>query len=292
MSSPQQSWEVLLWWGTLSSVAVINIVLWYRAARPDATAPDAAWWKRQRALSTVFVFGCAFRSWLPRADVQRICLYDSWLSSVLVGRSVATLAELSLMTQLALHLHRLASRYDVRSATALSQLIVPLIFVAEICSWYATLTKNYLGNACEESLWATSAGLAIVCYALVRWQRSDLRQRRELTVMVIAGAGYLTFMLLVDIPMYVHRWQADEVARQVYLAPLDGLRDLAHTWVITRRFEDWRSEMPWMGLYFSIAVWISIALATPPGAGAALNANETASRLGRVEREGRSITIQ
>jgi hypothetical protein len=240
----------------------------------------------------VFVFGCAFRSWLPRADVQRICLYDSWLSSVLVGRSVATLAELSLMTQLALHLHRLASRYDVRSATALSQLIVPLIFVAEICSWYATLTKNYLGNACEESLWATSAGLAIVCYALVRWQRSDLRQRRELTVMVIAGAGYLTFMLLVDIPMYVHRWQADEVARQVYLAPLDGLRDLAHTWVITRRFEDWRSEMPWMGLYFSIAVWISIALATPPGAGAALNANETASRLGRVEREGRSITIQ
>jgi len=33
-------------------------------------------------LSAVYVFGCAFRSILPRADVQRICLFNTWLSSV------------------------------------------------------------------------------------------------------------------------------------------------------------------------------------------------------------------
>src|SRR5262245_39043185 len=44
-------------------------------------------------LSAGYVFGCAFRSFLPRADVQRICLFDTWLSSITVGRSVATVAE-------------------------------------------------------------------------------------------------------------------------------------------------------------------------------------------------------
>jgi hypothetical protein len=45
-------------------------------------------------LSAAYVFACAFRSFLPRADIQRICLFDTWLSSVTVGRSVATVAEI------------------------------------------------------------------------------------------------------------------------------------------------------------------------------------------------------
>ena len=28
-------------------------------------------------LSAAYVFGCAFRSFLPRADVRRICLFDT-----------------------------------------------------------------------------------------------------------------------------------------------------------------------------------------------------------------------
>jgi hypothetical protein len=170
------------------------------------------------------------------------------------------------MTQVSLHLSRIALQHRVRSAVVLSRLIVPVIVLAETFSWYAVVTRNYLGNACEESLWATAAAMALACYALVRWKTGGLVQRSELRVVTVAGAGYLLFMLLVDIPMYVHRWQADETAHQTYLAPLDGLRDLASTWVVTRRFEDWGSEMPWMGLYFSVAVWISIALATPPAA--------------------------
>ena len=50
-------------------------------------------------LCAAYVFGCAFRSVLPRADVQRICLFDTWLSSVFVGRSVATVAEVCFAAQ-------------------------------------------------------------------------------------------------------------------------------------------------------------------------------------------------
>ena len=60
-------------------------------------------------LCAAYVFGCAFRSFLPRADVQRICLFDTWLSSVVVGRTVATVAEVCFVAQWAIILHQLGT---------------------------------------------------------------------------------------------------------------------------------------------------------------------------------------
>ncbi len=68
----------------------------------------------QLLLSAVYVLGCAFRAIVPRADVQRIGLFDSWVSSVLVGRSVATVAELCFIAQWALLLHKISSDADCR----------------------------------------------------------------------------------------------------------------------------------------------------------------------------------
>ena len=68
-------------------------------------------------LCAAYVFGCAFRSVLPRADVQRICLFDTWLSSVLVGRSVATLAEVCFIIQWSIVLRILAGMPGQTSAT-------------------------------------------------------------------------------------------------------------------------------------------------------------------------------
>jgi hypothetical protein len=261
---------VLAWWAGLSAVGVVNIALWSLSAsflsrRPLSDPVEQAWWRRQLLLSAGFVFGCAFRSFLPRADVQRICLYDSWLSCVFVGRSVATAAELCFMTQMALHLRRLALAQGAAAALALSRLIVPIIAVAETCSWYAVITTNYAGNACEESLWALAGGLLLAgCIAL--WPRCGARLRRLLLVPFVAAPAYLLFMATVDIPMYVSRWRADSSAGSRYMSLTDGLWDLTHRWVATRQWSDWHAEMPWMTLYFSVAVWISIALATPSAA--------------------------
>ena len=62
----------------------------------------------QLLLSAGYVFGCAFRSALPVYDVPRIALFDVWLSSVIVGRSVATFAELCFVAQWALLLREIA----------------------------------------------------------------------------------------------------------------------------------------------------------------------------------------
>ena len=58
--------------------------------------------RAQLLLSAFYVFGCAFRSALPVFDVPRITLFNTWLSSVAVGRSVATIAEVCFVAQWAL----------------------------------------------------------------------------------------------------------------------------------------------------------------------------------------------
>jgi hypothetical protein len=34
--------------------------------------------------------------------------------------------------------------------------------------------------------------------------------------------------------------------------------------VVSHRLEDWKNEIAWMSLYFSVAVWLSIALIHAP----------------------------
>ena len=103
-----------------------------------------------------YVFGCAFRSFLPRADVQRICLFDTWLSSVTVGRSVATVAEVCFAAQWAIFLHQLGTMTGADTTVTAAWLIVPLIVIAECFSWHAVLTRNYRHNAIENSIWAVT----------------------------------------------------------------------------------------------------------------------------------------
>jgi hypothetical protein len=39
-----------------------------------------------------------------------------------------------------------------------------------------------------------------------------------------------------------------------------GLYDVSTRWIVTHDFGQWKDEMAWMGLYFSVAVWSSLGL--------------------------------
>jgi hypothetical protein len=266
---PLWSSGVVAWWTVLCAVGVVNLCGWHRTAtvvvrRKGTAAPSSYAIQRwQLLLSAVFVLGCGFRSLFPRADVQRLGLIDSWLSSVLVGRSVATLAELCFMGQWALLLNTAARDAGSRAGVTLSWLLVPLIAVAEVCSWYAVLTTCYLGNALEESIWALTATLLLVGCLLV-WSRCRAARRPFLAAALVLGVVYVTFMCTVDVPMYVARWQADEAGGRTYLALGQGLHDAWSRRVVTFAWEEWRPEIPWMTLYFSVCVWWSLALVHAP----------------------------
>src|SRR5262249_13819119 len=133
LTPPETSPSVITWWVTLSIISVVNLVVLGTIAaglesRRGSLAPAGSADRRvQRLLATVFVLGCAFRSFLPRAEGQRICLTDSWISSAMIARWVATAAELSLVTQWSLVLRQYARAAGMRGAVAASWLLVPLI---------------------------------------------------------------------------------------------------------------------------------------------------------------------
>jgi len=268
------------WWSLLTLVSGVNIAVWFLLYRQLHEQPTGGLGSTSGIefmllrtggfgirsdiqlmllLCAAYVFGCAFRSFLPRADVQRICLFDTWLSSVVVGRSVATVAEICFAAQWAIILHQLGTMTGSDTTLNAAWVIVPLILIAECFSWYAVLTTHYLGNAIENSLWAVAffvVGIGL-CRLLPEF---DGPVRVALAISIIGIAGYLAFLMTIDVPMYLSRWRAGIADGSRLLGPLEGLRDVSTRWVVTHDLAEWKDEIAWMSLYFSAAVWASLAL--------------------------------
>jgi len=271
---------VAWWWALLTSVSGANIAAWLLlysqfheppsgslAGMPGFTlvlrqtiAPaNAPGLELMLLLCAAYVFGCAFRSFLPRADVQRICLFDTWLSSVAVGRSVATVAEVCFAAQWAIVLYQLGRLTGSDTTLNAAWMIVPLILIAECFSWYAVLTTNYLFNAIENSIWAVAfLGVGIGLGRLLPEFEGVVRVILIVTMTCIAF--YLAFLVTVDVPMYLSRWRADAANGSRRLRPIEGLHDVATRWIVTHDIAHWKGEIAWMSLYFSMAVWASLAL--------------------------------
>ena len=133
-SSLAWSNPVSWWWAMLTLVSGVNIAAWilmYRELHDAGGSGRIPGMQVMLLLSAAYVFGCAFRSLLPRADVQRICLFDTWLSSVVVGRSVATVAEVCFAAQWTMILLQLGTMSGATTAVTAAWVIVPLILIAE-----------------------------------------------------------------------------------------------------------------------------------------------------------------
>lgn len=260
---------VLIWWALLCLIAVFNVIVWLAVGRRitaetgrlDRRLHQLRQW--QWLLAGAYVLGCAWRSLLPVFDVRRLCLLDSPLSSIFIGRSVATVAELAFVAQWALLLGTAAQAAGSRFALAVARVMVPLIVIAEICSWSAVLTTANIGHVIEESLWAACAILFVL--AMLRMARRVPARLRPLLMFIgSAGSLYAFYMLAVDVPMYTSRWLASESAGQLYLGWSDGLADTLHHRIPSLAWADWKGETVWMTAYFSIGVWCSIALTRMP----------------------------
>src|SRR5437762_870790 len=88
----------------------------------------------------------------------------------------------------------------------------------------------------------------------------DGEVRVILVVTIIGIAGYLAFLMTVDVPMYLNRWRTEVGDGSRLMKPLEGLRDVSTRWVVTHDLAEWKEEIAWMSLYFSAAVWASLAL--------------------------------
>lgn len=243
----------VLWWMALCAAALLNVALWGLSAW--RLAPDAGVEATRQSLlwlSALYVAGCAFRSALPMIDVPRYCLHATPVSRIFIGRSVATMAELAFVLQWALLMHE-AGAANAAIAT------VAMIVVAEIFSWLAVLTKNDLYHAAENALWTVAAAFAATFLAS-RWPEASEAGRSVILGALACAAVYLVFMAAYVVPMYLRRWEPGGT----YLSLGEGMRELLAPCVVERGWGHWRQDAAWLTPYFTIAVWMSIALVHVP----------------------------
>ena len=250
--------RVTMWWWTgLCAVSILNIALWLAAARLDL--PESHYRSWQVALSGVYVAVCAFRSLFPRVDLERLCLWDTPLSAIFVGRFVATVAEMCFAMQCALLLSRLSQIAGLAYLEALALGIVPAILLAQILCWYAVATLNHLGHVMEELLWILMVTLLAVGFAGC-WLHAQGVLKIVAAIGIVCCAGTALLISFVDVPMYVSRWYQHRRAQQRYLPLVRGFFDTLARRHSTRAWHVWRREVPWMTLYFSVGVWLSIGM--------------------------------
>lgn len=173
-------------------------------------------------LSGIYTVVCAYRSIFPKVDMERVVLYDNILSSIFVGRSLATIAEIAFAIQVSQHVNNI--------------MIVPPIILAQCFCWTSVLTLNPLWHIMEESVWALTAFIAL--------------DKNNFMVVI----PYILFMVLIDIPMYIRKYKAWDGR---YLHFKEGIKNALYVRYKITQWDFWKNEAMWMTPYFSVAVWIS-----------------------------------
>jgi hypothetical protein len=173
-------------------------------------------------LTRTYVSANAFRAMFPVKVLERECM--TLVSSPLIDRTVATVGEICFAKQLA-------------DSLSTPTWIVFYAWAAQLCCWYAILTKNNLFHVYEETLWFL---IGYTYYEKTRDPRAK----------IIAGL-YCTYMAWVDVPRYVHRFIEHEPV------PLTlGMQDMHQC----MRAVDWADERVWRTGYFVGATQLSMYL--------------------------------
>jgi hypothetical protein len=205
----QADFETVIWNQIMILVSVFNVATFLL-------------FHSSKYLSGIYTFVCAFRSVFPRVDAERVVLYDNFLSSIFLGRTLATIAEVSFAFQVSCY----------------NPIIVSQIILAQIFCWISVIKKDPFYHIIEESLWA-SAALSFL------WEG----QTALSSFFILC---YISYMILVDIPMYMGKYKAFNVKRLGFFA---GLGDCVSTRTLVSDWRFWKREAMWMTPYFTLGVW-------------------------------------
>ena len=251
--SNSESYKTFAWWKLLCLIAFINIILWsWVVATYEDTHSN---FYIHATLSGVYILVCAFRSFFPRIDLERYCLHDTPLSSIALGRTCATLAEICFSIQCALTVYSLAIAVNCTAITFVAYLVVPLVMIAQLFCWYATLTLNHFWHGIEEMTWVIMLILVGSCF-LAGFFLLTPTHKILMAIGFISCLASIYIMLFIDIPMYLSRSKI----HQRRLTFKEGISDALLRRVHTKAWTVWKKEVLWLTSYFTFGVWLSISM--------------------------------
>lgn len=251
----------LAWWRALCVLGISNICLWLAIWYFSPVADTYV--AMQLALSGVYVFVCAYRSVFPRVDLERLVVVDSSLSSIFLGRSAATIAEICFGIQLGLLVHQLGVYADLPWLQQAAWVITLCTIVAQAFCWHSILTLNHITQAVESLLWAAGFSWMAALLGIIAMDTGGLV--RALAIAGVLGSlAFVTYAIAVDIPLYLRRFRDGRRAGQRYLSITEGARDAWERRELSHSWDRWRDDALWLTPYFSVGAWLSMALVFLP----------------------------
>ena len=253
-----------LWWKILIGIACFNLCawtwiywLWKEVSSPHHYV------QKHLLLSGIYTFACAFRSFWPRIDLERYCLVDSFVSSMVLGRTAATLAEISFGFQMMYFLQELSLHAHLPWIASQAIWVVVALTCAQVFCWLSVISLSHWGHFIEESIWGITF-LYIGCVIGIAFPYLNGDWFWIGFVGLVSCVIYVAFMGWVDVPMYYQRWQEGKRDGQILLGGVEGFKDAFWRRECTRDWEIWKNEIMWLTGYFAGAVWVSILLVFLP----------------------------
>ena len=275
--------KVLGWWTFLIIISIFNILF---------ISIYAFTHKLNNKQLLIFVFAfifsivCAIRSFYPTKYTEKTCFLKTKYYTPFVIRVLATVAEL---TYILLFVYIFI--YIIKNIKSIANinldylkkyvyLVIPIVILAEVFSWLGSITEYQLWNVSEEILWFLSSIILIVIslYILKNIKHIKTNKIRSiyylLSGIVPIATIFATFMIVVDIPMYIRRWIKGEKIKSKSLNQIfnefkikhrknfdNKINDFRQCKKVDKSLNTWKNEIPWLTGYFTIGVWTTFVLA-------------------------------
>jgi hypothetical protein len=201
---------------------------------------------------------------VPRVDLERLVVVDTRLSSIFLGRAAATVAEICFALQFGLVVHQLGMHAGLPWVQGAAWAIPVFMVVAQGFCWHSVLALNHITQAVESMLWAAGFSWMAALLAVIALDSSGWVQ--SLAVFgILCSTAFVAYVVGVDAPMYWRRHRHGRAQGLIYLRLDQGARDAWYRRVHSGSWAAWRADVLWLTPYFSVGVWLSIAMVCVPG---------------------------
>lgn len=273
---------VLGWWTFLIIISIFNILFISIYAFTHTLNT-----KQLILFGFAFIFSivCAIRAFYPTKYTEKTCFLKTKYYTPFVIRILATIAEIVYILLFVyvfiyiINIIKNITRINLNYLKKYIYIVIPIIVLAEVFSWLGSITEYQLWNVSEEILWLITSIMLIVISIFILNNIKNIKSTKIKSIyyllsgIVPLATIFATFLIVVDIPMYVKRWIKGE---QLEAKPLqqifnefknkhrknfdNNIKDFRQCRKVDKSLNTWKEEMPWLTGYFTIGVWSTFVL--------------------------------
>lgn len=288
MNNTDWAWP---WWSAIVIINAINLIICaivFRNSLKPGNGEDKKYRNWMRIMGVIFTLVGAYRSIFVSRYLSQMAWFDTIANSSLLIRTFAIFAELSFAGLIAFAMLRVnkdlpaqiysnSNRFRLFLTTKSPYILMASIFLAQFFATSGLIYKNKTLFAIEETFW-TIGFLSVIPLAILQYRRvhsvKDTKTiarlsmlRKSTKLIVIWCIIYSSYGLFYHLPFenWAGAFDQMETGLPVIKTGISAISDAFTIVNESKEYSDWGfGFLLWHSAYFSICVWIAIALMRAP----------------------------